>query len=339
MLLYRTRTYGPCSDLGERDGRPHVGCPVRLERVSLAASRDLFVARVKRWFQPSQTPYASLTEPQALLLAATAAKVAERLLGRDEIALNEGAPLNPPAESGLFRNGVHVPDGMTDQVDQEFLLEWPLLSHGHVQVTDLIYNDYITSASASHEMLSIVGEPYSGKKSILTHLIKRYKKTYNRLRVFALSCAGLTYTEVGTQLANFLSTMASGPDELDVIGHESFEMIRDRALQFPAVYVFADLEVLPGNPAYQLITQQNDVSELIRLLLRSNEHTRVIISCEEPRQDQLIPPGGYMMKVEPGNRRLVWVAPPTMQMLLEDLTGNINRDSQLHSSSDFATIQ
>jgi hypothetical protein len=290
------------------------------QRASLAADRDVFVARVKRWFQPSQTP-ASLNEAQASLLAAAATKVAQRLVGHGKIGLDERIKL--PAEYGLLPTEAHVPDCLGDQVDQEFLLEWPLLSKEHNQIKKVI-DDYIMADSDTSEPLYIVGEPYSGKKSILSHLIKLHKDARDPLPIFALSCAGLTYTMVGTRLAAFLGKIISRPDEVDILGNESLELIRDRAAQSPALYIFADLQVLPGNPASQLITQQNGVAELIKLLLHKNKQTRVIITCEEPRLNpqEFIPPGGFIMKVEPGNRRLIWVAPPTMQMLLEDFKGN-----------------
>jgi hypothetical protein len=257
---------------------------------SFGMGEAAFVTRLKRWFQLSQAPYASLSEAQAMSLGEAAVGVAERSLGREGDDIRR--VLGQRWRSGLgLAHALAGPGAAeaspTRYVDPTFLLDRPLLDD--LQKYAVTYlTDQLSAGGDSANLLCVVGEPYSGKKSVLANLIRRYvKSSPDHLPVFALQCAALTYAEVGERVAAFLEEGDASRGESEALPlDERLKRLRRRAESLAAIYILADLEVLPPsrdeNAARRLIRQEDDVVELIDILLRGNPRTRVVISCEDP---------------------------------------------------------
>jgi hypothetical protein len=294
------------------------------DRASIAQDRTSFIARIRRYFQPSQIPYATLTKDQARALEVAAAAIAERMLGRTGV----GALLHRRWRSvrrlvGALMNDMSARS--SKYINAKFLQYWPLLSPSHEGIVEFVYNTYLTKERNGTDLLCIVGEPHSGKKSILSNLIQRYTDGLDPLPVFALPCARLTYTEVSVRLAAFLEFLdetSADRGEPVVTAEDKLRRIRAQAELQAAVYIFSDLELLANDPARRLIRQE-DVVELINVLLCSNPRTRVIISCEDPSEPgqggRSVPPFTYVPRSldwADTMAMLVRLAPPTVQSLL-----------------------
>jgi hypothetical protein len=302
------------------------------DRQSITTNRDLFVARMRRWFQPSQKPFASLTVAQADLLEAAAAELVRRKSFAPPSHAHPGQR-DPTDHSNRMQTQRLTPISLGSYVDGHFLTSGPFMARAREDIANQVYSSYLAEGSASHELLCVAGGPYAGKKSILSHVVQRYLKGEDyKLPIFALMCEGLPCTEVGEQLVSLLEGAAARRSGVAANADDRIRFVRDHAAK-PAIYVLADLAALPGDPAYRLITRQDDILELLGILLSGHPQTRVIISCEEPPQNRsdtrsigdgapsysIITPWSPSGSWPIPKCRLIRLAPPRMQMLLDTL--------------------
>lgn len=345
VLTYKLlQVRDPRLSANEMAGRIWEALPAA-ERESIAPDQAGFVARIKRWFQPSQKPYASLNESQALSLAAAAAQLVER--SAEDIPGAESAAARPPRQkafvsgprSAARRDASSAPDEPLaaprgrHHIDALFTAGKFPLSQSQEDVASQIYAAYLREKREIPELLCIVGNAYSGKKSILAHVIRRCEKEGSELPIIALLCEAVPYTEICENLLNILETYDTSCSLTSSDREERMKILRRYAADFPAIYIFADLSVLPSDPAHRLITQQDELLELINILLSGNTRTRIIVSCEEASAQGMAtnenatnaPPYSVMPWIPSGSWpiskfRLVRLAPPRLEVLLTALS-------------------
>lgn len=255
------------------------------------------VTAIKAWLQPSSyralPPHASEAAP----LASAVTRLAEDTLGSSAAAVVVGSFQEP---SDLLKRLVSLEDPrdqvwITDhQIDPGFQHRLSLDRPELVEIgKDLLLR--LRSDFDSGKPFILVGEPHSGKKSVVSYLL--HNPTNGalldsfpidrgiRLPIFAKICKYLTYRDLVTQVAAFLNVRQPVDDKPSTYIEILLDRIAEAAGSRSAFYVLADLNVV-DEPIGRFIRDRGIV-RLLHALLDGNDSTRVLItstdSIKQPR--------------------------------------------------------